>query len=104
MIQHSISNDGHRHVFTAPTRKSFEEFKQQMTAELDRKWAAFFATYQWQGQTVNVRNPGAVGFVRLADGIVHVEVHLRSWPATLPWVMPLIIRDLELMTEVLARP
>jgi hypothetical protein len=40
--------------------------------------------------------------VRLDEGILHVELNLESWPATLPWVSPLIVRDLRLMTETLA--
>ena len=103
MVEHTVSDSGRRHVFKAPTRKSFEQFKHDMTLELNNKWVKFMAKYTWQGQTVYVSNPGAAGFVRLSDGIVHVELQLQSWPATLPWVSPLIVRDLKLMTETLAR-
>jgi hypothetical protein len=103
MVDHTVSNGGRRHVFKAATQKPFEQFKRQMNAELDGKWANFMATYTWQGNTVHVRNPGAVGFVKLDGGILHVELNLESWPATLPWVTPLILRDLRLMTEALAR-
>jgi hypothetical protein len=103
VVDHTVSNGGRRHVFKARTEKPFALFKQQMTAELNSKWANFMATYTWRGNTVHVRNPGAVGFVRLDEGILHVELNLESWPATLPWVSPLIVRDLRTMTETLAR-
>lgn len=103
IVEHTVLNGGRRHVFKARTAKSFAQFKHEMTAELNRKWVHFMATYHWQEETVYVRNPGAVGFVRLVDGVVHVELNLESWPATLPWVTPLIIRDLRIMTEGLAR-
>jgi hypothetical protein len=103
MVNHVVSHNGRRHTFTARTAKSFEQFKVDMTAELNRKWAHFMATYHWREETVYVRNPGAVGFVRLREGVVHVELNLVGWPATIPWVTPMIIRDLKLMTESLAR-
>jgi len=102
-VEHIVSNGGRRHVFKAPTAKSFEQLKREMTQELNRKWVHFRATYHWQDRTVYVRNPGAAGFVRFADGEVHVELNLQSWPATLPWVTPVILRDLRTMTEGLAR-
>ncbi len=101
-VEHFISNNGRRHVFKAPTHKPFEQFKREMTAELNHKWVHFMASYNWQGETVHVRNPGAVGFVRLAGGVLHVELNLVGWPATLPGVTPMIIRDLKLMTERIA--
>jgi hypothetical protein len=103
VIEHTVSNSGRRHVFKTLTSKPFEQFKVEMTRELDNKWAKFMAHYTWRGETVHVRNPGAVGFVRLTGGVLHVELNLESWPATLPWVSPMIVRDLRVMTETLAR-